>query len=138
MAVLTPSVALKQALAQTWLDQFSVGDGNVTLLLYTGTKPTSPSVAATGTLLGTGTAASPVGSIATDGETVKLVFDAIAPDASADASGIASWLRFIDENGDPILDADVTSTAGTGSFKMNTTNVVEGGPIAFTSCVITF
>jgi hypothetical protein len=138
MAVVTPSLTLKQATAQAWLDQFSVGDGNVTLGLYTAPKPASPATAPTGTLLGTGTAASPIGSIVTDGQAVSIVFDAIEQDTSEDASGIAAWLRFYDENGDPVLDVDVTSTAGTGAFKMNTTNVVAGGPIAFTSCVITF
>lgn len=138
MAVVTPSLALKQATAQTWLSQFSVGTGNVTLELYTSPKPASPSDSPTGTLLGTGTASSPVGSVVTNDQSVTLVFDAITQDASADASGIAAWLRFKDENGDPILDVDVSSTAGTGAFKMNTTNVVAGGPIAFTSCVITF
>jgi hypothetical protein len=138
MAVVTPSVTLKQATAQAWLDQFSVGSGNVTLALYTSPKPASPADAATGTLLGTGTASLPIGSIVTSGQAVSIEFDAIAQDASADATGIAAWLRFYDENGDPILDVDVTSTAGTGAFKMNTTNVVAGGPIAFTKCEITF
>jgi hypothetical protein len=138
MAVVTPSVPLKQATAQAWLDQFSIGSGNVTLGLYTAPKPASPSAAETGTLLGTGTASSPIGVIETTGEVVVLVFGPIAQDASADATGIAAWLRFYDENDNPILDVDVTSTAGTGAFKMNTTNVVTGGPIAFSKCEITF
>jgi hypothetical protein len=139
MAVITPNAALKEALANAWLAQLATGSGNPSIALYTGTKPAHPGVAVTTqVLLGTGECTPTVGTVTVSGADVSLAFDAISQDAAADASGIATWARFSDGDGTAVVDVDVSSTAGTGFFKMNTTSVIAGGPIAFTSCVFTF
>jgi hypothetical protein len=139
MAIITPNVALKEALANAWLAKLATGAGDPTIALYTGSKPENPGVAVSNqVLLGTGTCDPAVGTVTTDGYNVSLVFDAITQDAAADANGIATWARFSDGDGTPVFDVDVSSTSGNGFFRMNTTNVVAGGPIAFTSCVLSF
>lgn len=86
--------------------------------------------------LGTLTLSQPCGAVTTttlDGAValVALEFAAITEDASADASNIASWCRFADGNGNPVLDGSVGTTGA--DFIINTTNVVTGGPIRIKS-----
>jgi hypothetical protein len=139
MAIITPNVALKEALANAWLATLATGSSDPTIALYAGSKPENPGVAVTNqVLLGTGTCDPAVGTVETAGYGVSLIFGPIAQDAAADANGIATWARFSDGDGTPVFDVDVSSTSGSGFFKMNTTNVVAGGPIAFTSCVLSF
>jgi hypothetical protein len=83
----------------------------------------------TQTLLGTCTFDSTCGSVAAG----TFTADAITPDASADASGTATWARIQDSNGVVVIDTDVTVTGGGGFIQMPANALVAGGPIAFTS-----
>lgn len=135
MAVITPSDALANTLLTTLRDALDSGASGATLAIYTGTKPATPDVAVnteTQKLLGTLTCAETCGTVASR----ALTFGAITQDAAADYTGTATWGRFRDSNGNAHLDVDCSTTGGSGFLQMNTTNIIAGGPISCTSCVI--
>ena len=139
MATVTPSIALKQATAAAWLAALDTGAGQAVIEVYTGAKPAGPDTAiSTQTLLGTGTCSTITGTVTTVGDVVSLVFGTITPDSSADNTGVATWARIKDDSGVAKIDVDVSTIGGTGFFQMNTTNVVAGGPLNFSSLVIVF
>lgn len=133
MATLTPSDALANSILTAVNTALNAGGGPGTLKIYTGTKPAGPDTAATGTLLGTLTLSNTAGVVSAR----TLTFNAVTQDASADATGTATWGRFLDKNGTAVIDVDVSTTSGTAFIKMNTTSVVAGGPIVANSIVIT-
>lgn len=133
MATLTPSDALANSILTAVNTALNAGGGPGTLKIYTGTKPAGPDNAAAGTLLGTLTLSNTAGVVSAR----TLTFNAVTQDASADATGTATWGRFLDKNGTAVIDVDVSTTSGTAFIKMNTTSVVAGGPIVANSIVIT-
>ena len=139
--LLTPSIALGTA----WLESIRTalnagGAGNpATLDIYTGTKPARPDMAiTTQVLLGTVTCSDDCGTVSTIDDVPTLTFAAITADSAADATGVAAWGR-ASCGGTPVavIDFDIGTTGGTAFGKMNTTNVVAGGPITAPSVVIT-
>ena len=105
-----------------------------TISFYTTDMPalTSDGIT-TQTLLGTCTCSNPAGVEA--GGT--LTFSAISNDASADNTGICTWVRIRDSASTTIMDLDVTVTGGGGYVQMASTSITAGGPIAFSSFTIT-
>lgn len=135
--VITPNDALKTSTANLWLAALQAGTPATTLKFYTGSKPANPGVAPNGTtqkLLGTLTCTSGVGTVAGN----ALTLDPITQDPSADDSGTATWARFVDGDGNGVIDVDVSDTTGNGFVKLNTTLIVVNGPISISSCVINF
>lgn len=132
-----PTVTLSDAAANAVLTEINTrlnaGTGPAILEVYTGTKPAKPDVAITTQVkLGTLTCTDPAGSVAAR----TLTFSAITQDSAADASGVATWGRFLDSSAVAVVDVDASVTGGTGFLQMNTTNIVIGGPIIITSCYI--
>lgn len=145
MAIITPSISLKQATAAAWLASLDNAGGQATIEVYTGTKPAGPDTdisaqitAGTIKLLGTGTCSTTTATVTTVGDVVTLVFNAITADASADNTGTATWARIKNDSGTPKIDVDVSNVGGGGFFQMNTTSVVAGGPLNFASLSIVF
>lgn len=65
-----------------------------------------------------------------------LTLNAIANDASANATGTATWFRIVKADGTThIVDGNV-GTSGS-DLNLNTTAIVAGGPVAVSSVVIT-
>ncbi len=64
-----------------------------------------------------------------------LTLNAITNDASADATGTATWFRLTTSGGTFVIDGDV-STSG-ADLNLNTTSIVVGGPVAISSFTIT-
>jgi hypothetical protein len=92
--------------------------------------PATPETAVTSqVLLGTLTCSAPCGTVSGK----VLTFSAIQQDNQADATGTVTWARLLDSNNTVVLDVDVSDTNGTGIIKMNTIDIVIGGPIALTS-----
>lgn len=110
----------------------NAGSGAATLKIYAGTRPSTGGTATT--LLGTLTFSDPAASAASGG---VLTFSAITQDASADATGTATWARAADSAGTFVFDCSVTATGGGGDIQLNTTSIVIGGPISITSASIT-
>lgn len=134
MATIKLTTALRDAMGDLILAALNAGSGAGVIKFYTGTQPAGPGTAVTSqTLLGTLTFSDPAG--ATSGGVIT--FDTITQDAAADASGTATWVRLTDSTGAAVIDGDVTTNAGTGFVKMNTTSVIEGGPIQIASATLT-
>jgi hypothetical protein len=124
--------ALAAQLATLW--DTATAAGPCTLKFYDGAQPAGPATAVTTqVLLGTLTCSDPIGSAAAG----VLTFGAVTQDNAADATGTATWARLLDADGVARADFDVTNTAGTGAVKINTVNIVAGGPIAMNSLTIT-
>ena len=98
------------------------------------TQPASPAQAVTSqVLLATLTLSSPCASYAGG----AITFGAVSQDSAADADGVATWCRLSDGGGVAVIDLDVSSNAGAGALKLNTTSIITGGPVVVTSLVIT-
>lgn len=134
MAIVKLVAALRSDMAQQIVDRLDAGTGPGKAKFYAGTQPAGPGTAITDqVLLGTLTLSDPSGSV-TSG---VVTFSTITQDSAADASGTAAFVRFTDSDHNAVIDLDVTNNAGTGAVKMNTTTIVEGGPIQITSATAT-
>ena len=71
---------------------------------------------------------------ATDG---VLEFEPIAEDDSAKATGVATWARIVDGDGNTVFDCDVSDEDGRGTIRLNTVNIVAGGPVRLRSFTLT-
>lgn len=134
MATMRLSTNAANAVLSALLAQLDAGSGPATIKIYSGTMPATPNTAISSqVLLGTLTCSDPSGSVAAK----TLTFSTISDDISADADGTATWARLADSTGAAVIDVDVTSTAGSGTIKLNTVAIRAGGPIKITSFVIT-
>lgn len=134
MAITRLSVATQNAVLSQILMDLDAGGAAGAIAIYTGSMPASVDTAVAGqTLLGTLAPSFPAGTISAG----ALTFSAITQDPVADATGSATWARLSDSLGVAVMDVNVTSTAGTGALKLNTTSIVAGGPIAITSFILT-
>lgn len=128
---LAPS--LQTSVLDAVLTALNAGTGNATIEFYTGAMPATPATAiTTQTLLGTLTCSDPVGTVSGN----ELTFGAITQDSAADATGTAAWARIKDATGTSVIDLDVTNTGGNGAIKLNSVNIVAGGPISISAGVI--
>lgn len=134
MAVAHYSRAISTACVTAMNDAINGGSGDGEIRFYTASMPADTTVGITSqTLLGTCVCSDPAG-VESGG---TLTFSAIDSDTSADATGIAAWVRIVDSAGTVCMDLDVSVTGGGGCVQMPTTSIVAGGPIAFTSFTIT-
>jgi hypothetical protein len=126
--------ALRSAIANLWITYFDAGSGPAIIEFYTGTIPTALGDALTTQVkLGTLTCSDPAATQAAG----VITFGAITQDSGADASGTAAWAYIKDSSGAIVNAVDVTNAAGDGFIKLNTTTIVEGGPIQITALAFT-
>lgn len=131
MANLRLTAATRNQMLDQIAARIDADAGAGTIKIYTGTQPANADTALSGqTLLATLTFSDPCASSASSG---VLTFSAITEDASADASGSATWARVADNSGDTVFDCDVTASGGGGTIQLNTTNIVSGGPVRITA-----
>ena len=64
-----------------------------------------------------------------------LTVNAITQDASADATGTATWFRVVTSANAFVIDGSVAASGS--DLNLNTTSIVLGGPVAITSFTIT-
>lgn len=127
------SAALRNNRAQQIIDAIDADINPGTIKFYTGPQPVTGAAITTEILLGTLTF-SAISATATDG---VITFDEITEDSEADATGTAAWARIEDGSGAFVMDVSVGATGSGETVEMNTTGIVEGGPIRITSFVIT-
>lgn len=133
MAIVRFVTTAKNAVLNPLKEAIDAGSGPGTIKIYTGTQPSSASDAVTTqTLLGTLTFSDPCGTVASG----ALTMSAITQDSSADATGTATWARIADSAGNTVFDVNVSGTGGGGALQLNTTSIVENGPILISSFVI--
>lgn len=133
MANFRLTVASRNGILNTYVrDKLDAGAGAATIEIRSGTQPADPDTAATGTLLATLTFTDPSAPAASAGVTTMST---ITEDASADATGTASWARAKDSTGAAVFDCDVSTSGAT--INLNTTAIVAGGPVRITSFTVT-
>lgn len=128
MALAYEAATLRDAM----LDAITTRAGNAALLrIYSGTRPATGGTATT--LLAELTCGTPFAAAAVNG---VLTLGAITQDASANATGTASWFRIVQSDGSThVLDGDV-GTSGS-DLNLTTVSIVSGQPVSVTSFVIT-
>ena len=126
MSVINLTTTVKNVMLNSLLGAIDAGGSNARIKFYTGPMPANPlTVITTQTLLGTATMSYPCGTLS--GGT--LTFGEITDDPSADATGVAAFVRIETSAAVPVMDLDVSNIGGTGAVQMNTVNVVTGGPL---------
>jgi len=126
--------APQQAAMDAVVDLIDAGAGAGTINIYDGTQPADANTAvSTQTLLATLTFSDPAfGATSTAGVATA---SAITDDASADATGTASWARILDSNSNVIFDCDVGTSATT--IILNSVSITIGGTVSITSFTLT-
>lgn len=134
MANLRLANATRSAMADGIDDQINAGAGAGLLRIYDGSQPAGPDTAVTSqTLLAEITLSDPAFGAASNG--VITLSGTPLSDASANATGTASWARFVDSDGNAKVDCDVGTSGAT--INLNTTSIVSGGTVTITSGTIT-
>ena len=129
MAILRSRTTTANKALTQYKDDLDAGSGPGTAKIYSGTMPATPETAATGTLLAELVLAKPCGVVAGK----KLTFSAITQDLEANNTGVATYVRLADSDGNAVIDGDVTSTGGTGVLKLNVTLITALGPVFINS-----
>jgi hypothetical protein len=115
-----------------WLDSITTRAGaSAKMRIYDGTRPATGGAATT--LLAELICNATFAPAASGG---VLTLNAIANDASADATGTATWFRLVQTDGSThVFDGNVATSAS--DLNLNTTSIVSGGPVAISSFTIT-
>ena len=125
------ALAYATTLRNTMLDAITTAAGNAALLrIYDGSRPATGGTATT--LLAELTCGTPFAAGASSG---VLTLGSITQDASANASGTATWFRIVTSGGTFVLDGNV-GTSGS-DLNLTTTTITSGQPVSVTSFVIT-
>ena len=114
------------------MDAITTHAGNAALLrIYDGSRPATGGAATT--LLAELTCGTPFAAAAVNG---VLTLGAITQDASANATGTATWFRIVKADGTThVMDGNV-GTSGS-DLNLTTTSIVSTQPVSVTSFVIT-
>lgn len=128
MALAYEAATLRDAM----LDAITTHAGNAALLrIYDGSRPATGGTATT--LLAELTCGTPFAAAAVNG---VLTLGAITQDASANATGTATWFRIVKADGTThVMDGNV-GTSGS-DLNLTTTSIVATQPVSVTSFVIT-
>lgn len=122
--------ALRNARLDEITTEVDAGAGAGFLRIYDGTRPATGGTATT--LLAELTFSDPSFAAATGG---VLTANSITDEASAPATGTATWFRVTDSDGNAVLDGDV-GTSGS-DLNLNSTSITTGATVSVTSFVIT-
>lgn len=133
MAVVRFATPVANAVLAPIKSAIDAGAAGGTIKIYNGTMPADADAAVgTQVLLGTLTFSTECGTVSAK----SLTMASITQDSSADATGTATWARIADSDGATVMDIDCSVTGGTGALQLNTTNIVQNGPILVTSFVV--
>lgn len=134
MAAIKFRTVVRNSMAQQIVDALDAGAGPGMLKFYAGSMPANGDATITDqVLLGTLICSTPAALV--DGGVV--IFDDIAQDNAADASGTAAFAALTDADGELVAYLDVTAVGGGGAIVLNTVTIVAGGPILVSSLTIT-
>lgn len=111
-------------------DAANAGAGAALLRIYDGTRPATGGAATT--LLAELTFSDPAFGAAGSG---IITASAITQDASANATGTATWFRVVDSSATFVMDGNVGT--GGSDLNMTTTSIVATQPVSCSSFVIT-
>jgi hypothetical protein len=130
--MLNISTLARNAIGDAAVDLIDEGTSSVAgyVEIRTGSKPSSPQVAATGTLLATMFFSNPAFNSFVNGQASA---DTISEDSNINATGVAGWFRICDRDGNALYDGTVTVSGGDGDLEFDTVNFVLGGTAAITA-----
>lgn len=116
---------------QGTIDFLNLGPNKAKLELYGATKPTAVTDPAGTPLLAYIELTDPVGSIS--GNVVSLTqFE----DGLVLVTGVVTWARLLNGNGDVAQDMDASDTSGSGDVQLETTQLYAGGVARLISALI--
>lgn len=128
------AIAYVTALRNSRMDAINTaanaGVGAALIRIYDGTRPATGGTATT--LLAELTASDPMFGASASG---VLTASAITQDASANATGTATWFRVVDSSGTAVMDGNV-GTSGS-DLNLTTTSITATQPVSITSFVLT-
>lgn len=125
------ALAYSTAIRNAMLDEITAAVGGSGLLrIYDGTRPATGGAATT--LLAELTGNATFAPAASGG---VLTLNSITADASANATGTATWFRWVTSGGTFCIDGNV-GTSGS-DLNLNTTSIVAGATVSVTSFTIT-
>lgn len=120
-----------ESLRNAQLDEITTAIGSNGLLrIYDSTRPATGGAATT--LLAELALSATAAPAASGGQ---LTFSTISDDASANATGTATWFRVTTSGGAAVIDGDVGTSGSDLNF--NSTSITSGGTVSVTSFVIT-
>jgi hypothetical protein len=128
------STTVRTARLQAVADAINGGAGAGVLRFYDGTRPATGGTVTN--LLAEVTLADPVHE-SNSGGVLTLDFNPDLQDASANASGTATWARITDSTGTFVMDLSVTASGGGGDIELSTNVLVAGGVVLITAGTIT-
>lgn len=126
--------AARNAAVDGIVDLIDGGAGAGTCGIRTGSPPTNPGDADSGTLLGTLTFSDPAFGAAASGTATA---DTISSDTSADNSGDAGHFRVYDSDSNVIFQGTAGEAADTPDMEFDNKTIVAGGTIAISSFTVT-
>lgn len=128
------ALAFATTLRNSMLNQITAaldaGAGAALIRIYDGIRPATGGAATT--LLAELTCTDPSAGSAASG---VLTFSSITQDASANATGTATWFRMVDSVATFVMDGNV-STSGS-DLNLTTTSIVATQPVSISSATIT-
>lgn len=102
--------------------------------IRTGTKPTSPQLSATGTLLATLNLSDPSFGSFSNGSASA---NPISSDVNIDNNGVAGWFRFYNKDNAGVFDGVITVTGGGGDIEFDSVNFLKGGTVEIVALTVT-
>lgn len=131
------SAAARNAACNAVVDLIDAGAGAGHVEIRSGTRPANPATAATGTLLATIPLNDPAFGNAATGVATAATTPTALTDASADASGTATWFRVYDSNNVAIMDGDIGATGSGADMELSATSIGAGQSVTVTSWTVT-
>lgn len=133
MSIRLPA-ASRNAAVDAIVDLVDAG-GAGTIEIRSGTAPATADDTATGTLLAELDLPSPAFGSGSDG--VADLDNSPAIEATAAATGTASWFRMKSGGGATVMDGSVTGTGGGGDIELATTGIASGVAVTVTGGSVT-
>jgi hypothetical protein len=126
-------VAIRNAQLNQVTARIDGGTGAGLLRIYDGTRPATGAAITSQVLLAELTMSDPSAPAASGG---VLTLSAITTDASANATGTASWFRIVQSDGTTFAIDGNVGTSGS-DLNLNSVSITSGGSVAITSFTIT-
>ena len=133
-AIVYVAAGLLEDCADDFIARMDAGAGPGRIRLFTGPLINTAASLTTQVLLGTLICSDPCGSRVGG----LVTFGAITQDSAADATGTAVMAQFEDSNGNVVLRTNVSSLSGDAAVRLNTVDIVAGGPIQAISVAVNF
>jgi len=113
------------------LAYLDTGTGNAAVRIYGGTRPATPADVPTSAMLVQVGLTKPAGSVAAGVLTLTQLEDGLIAE-----TGIATWARVVNGNGDTAFDCDCGEGAGAWELTLAQTQLYAGGAARITSAVL--